>query len=236
MFKSSLTTPHTKIVHRVIPGRPLRLSIFGATCSSSNSNSLARSASSIYRCCNPLKIFGMSSRDLRSNFIFEMSTSPICICTFCTTRIVFFLRQNITLSNTLTYSMNVPHHTVNGEQNCEPDEEYFITSNRQDLGAKIPGKIPSLPHTSAKNCHSSYTSRQSSCRQNSTKLAPLRGNRGSRLGSRPNTIYAPSLSGRSGCLVTVPVRRRFPPSEETKPRRSGNEKCRRLRPCAGRSR
>src|SRR3990170_9139896 len=177
-----------------MPGRPLRLSILGATCSSSNSNSLARSARSIYRCCNPLKIFGMSSRDLRSNFIFEMLTSPICICTFCTTRIVFFLRQNITLWSTLTYSMNVPHHTVNGEQNCEPDEEYFITSNRQDLGAKIPGKIPSLPHTSAKHCHSSYTSRQSSCRQNSTKLAPLRGNRGSRLGSRPNTIYPDQYS------------------------------------------
>jgi len=67
------------------------------------------------------------------------------------------------------------------------DEEYFMTSNRQLLRAKIHREIPSLPRTFAKNCLSSYTSCHSSCRQNSTKLAPLRRNRGSHLGSRPNT-------------------------------------------------
>ncbi len=36
---------------------------------------------------------------------FETSTSPICICTFCTTRIVVFHQEKITSQNTLTYSM-----------------------------------------------------------------------------------------------------------------------------------
>ena len=93
------------MLHNVIPGRPLRLSTFGASCASSNSNSLLRSGTVVYRCCRPLNIFGISSRDLRSNLTFETSTSPICICTFCTTRIVVFPQEKITSQNTQTYSM-----------------------------------------------------------------------------------------------------------------------------------
>jgi len=66
-------------------------------------------------------------------------------------------------------------------------KKIFATSNRPHFTTKISGKNPCLPHTIAKISLSSYPSPQSSCRQNSTKLAPLRGNRGSRLDSRPNT-------------------------------------------------
>jgi hypothetical protein len=61
----------------------------------------------------------------------------------------------------------------NGAQMARWTKNIFNTSNRQDLGAKIPGKIPSLPHAFAKNSLSSYTSRQSSYQQNPLNPAPL---------------------------------------------------------------
>jgi hypothetical protein len=62
---------------------------------------------------------------------------------------------------------------VNAAQMARSTKIIFMTSNRQDLGAKIPGKIPSLPHTLAKNSLSSYTSPHSSYQQNPVNPAPL---------------------------------------------------------------
>jgi len=44
MFRSNRMTPHTKIAHSVIPGRPVALSVVGAISEASNSNNFARIA------------------------------------------------------------------------------------------------------------------------------------------------------------------------------------------------
>ena len=65
------------MLHRVMPGRPLRLSTLGAISLSSNAKTRWRNSSFRYRCCNPRSIFGMSSRDRKSNLICDTSQHPI---------------------------------------------------------------------------------------------------------------------------------------------------------------
>jgi len=58
---------------------------------------------------------------LRSNLTFETSTSPICICRFCTTRIVFSYQSGLGAAG------NPPrtYQQGNGAQSFKRDEEYF---------------------------------------------------------------------------------------------------------------
>ena len=83
------STLNTRIFHCSIPGRPRRWSALRCLSSllrpgplregmtrSRTLNTEARNAALVYMCCKPRRIGGMSSRDLRSNSMAAMSTSP----------------------------------------------------------------------------------------------------------------------------------------------------------------
>jgi len=69
-FKSSRITPQTRIVHKVMPGRPLVLAFLGRHLTFKQlEDRRAKRRIRVQVLDKPRKIFGMSSRDLRSRLI-----------------------------------------------------------------------------------------------------------------------------------------------------------------------